>query len=631
MGAFRLALLFISLHCLQICGLPLDSIAAEDAEELYRMLEVEIDATERQLELYEQKAELLNSTIKRIESRRKTRHPTDFDTSPTDTQQRRPRSRSLPHSFSDWFEPRRTFRPSSGRVLTQLISFRPNVSPAGRGQQMAARRKANIDGELPLQFLLVLDLDSTVLRLFHPTTFKLMWQHALDLRSSSGDKAFHVADLYFVSDRSTHLAVLSTSGDLVLFKLRLWHNNRIVAGDPRRLKSLTELEENYHQCPVGQDSLHKLNAPLLPWIQLSTSTLTAPTPGEYLHIDVERVFGTTLDQEWQYGQGKVVVVPLHYRVNVVTVDSSAKCLSFFHGDNGSLIEEIHTQVSSDDGSVVQLEPIQSSRGLVALVTQRKVFFVDATGPQYMPVMCVAPGWHNFSSVAADPLRPTIIYAGTSTGRALVYKMYNLGGWRQRGDIIEKEARNPVVCALADQLMPLRLPLLGNLPAIVQTLPGFLMLGTGSHLVLYQLSGNSEDIKPTYLSERAIEEFDGLHVSAQILGITAAKDLIAHSTGFAVLVSDASESHRLDIYKSRIPPPGTNLDLSWIRVPAMMICALAAMFWQQKGRLANSAGGKNTFNEAELAGLLSGRGGRLPSMNTMKRGGLFTNRRVNDCY
>ncbi|KAG2765237.1 hypothetical protein PC129_g1276 [Phytophthora cactorum] len=631
MGLLCLALLFISVHCWPICGLSRGDIAAADTEALYHVLEVEIDATKRQLKLYQHKADLLNAIIKRIQSRHNTMHLADFSASSTATQRRRSRSRESPQIVSDWFEPQGTFRLSNGRVLTHLISFRPNTSPVGR----RARRKPNTDDEPPLQFLVVLDRNSTVMSLFHPTTFVLMWQHALDLRSPSGANDFKVADMYFVSDRSAHMAILSTSGDLVLFKLRLWHNRRIVAGDPRRLKPLRELEESYLQCPTGQDSLHALNTPQPPWMQLSILTLTAP--GKYLHVDVERVFGATLNHEWQYGRGKVAVVPLYYRVLVVAVDSSGGHLSFFHGDNGSFIEDIHTQISSHDGNVVQLEPIQSSRGLVALATQRQMLFVDATAPQSVPVVCKAPGRHTFSSVATDPLRPTIMYAGTSTGRAVVYKLHNLGVWRQRS---EGEARSPVVCTLVDQLMPRRPQLpayYDNLPAIVQTLPGFLVLGTGSRLMLYQLSGSSEEVQPTYLSERSIDdsfalELDGLSARyPQMLGISAAKDLITHSTGFAILVADANGSHRLDIYESRIPPPGTNLDLSWIRVPAMMICALAAMFWQQKGRLANSAGGKSAFTEAELAGLLSGRGGRLPSMSTMKRGGLPTNRRANDWY
>ncbi|EEY66645.1 uncharacterized protein PITG_04578 [Phytophthora infestans T30-4] len=230
--------------------------------------------------------------------------------------------------------------------------------------------------------------------------------------------------MYFVSDRSAHLAILSTSGDLVLFKLRLWLNRRLVAGDYRRLKPLRELDEKHLQCPAGED-----------------------TPGNYLHVDVERVFGAALNQEWQYGRGKVTVVSLYYRVFVVAVDSYGRHLSFYHGENGSFIEDIHTQVTAHDSNVVQLEPIQSSRGLAALATQHRVYIVDTAAPQSAPVVCEAPGWHTLSSIAADPLRPTIIYAGTSTGRALVYKLHNLGAWRQRPDISETEARGPVVCAL----------------------------------------------------------------------------------------------------------------------------------------------------------------------------------------
>ncbi|KAF4032886.1 hypothetical protein GN244_ATG15196 [Phytophthora infestans] len=598
MHHFALALLFLSVYCLPIDGLSWDDSDAEDSEALYHVLDVEIDATKRQLELYQQKAGLLNNTIKRIENRYKTINYTEVGSMFTDKQQRRPRPRESKQLFGDWFERQGTFKQFSKLELTQLVSFRPNTPPAGR------RRKTNTDDEPPLQLLLALDRDSTIMRLFHPTTFKLMWQHSLDLRSSGHKHVFHAADMYFVSDRSAHLAILSTSGDLVLFKLRLWLNRRLVAGDYRRLKPLRELDEKHLQCPAGEDSLHELHvdASQPPWVQLSTPTMTAP--GNYLHVDVERVFGAALNQEWQYGRGKVTVVSLYYRVFVVAVDSYGRHLSFYHGENGSFIEDIHTQVTAHDSNVVQLEPIQSSRGLAALATQHRVYIVDTAAPQSAPVVCEAPGWHTLSSIAADPLRPTIIYAGTSTGRALVYKLHNLGAWRQRPDISETEARGPVVCALVNQLMPRQTRFPSNLPAFVQTLPGFLVLGTGPHLALYQLSGSSEERKPTYLSENAMED-SGL---TQILSISVAKDLIAHSIGFAVLGSKADGSHHLDIYESRIPPPGTNFDLSWIRVPAMMVCALAAMFWQQKDQLVMHEERK----VPELAGLLGGRG-------TMRRG------------
>eukprot|EP00644_Phytophthora_capsici_P006419 jgi/Phyca11/127006/e_gw1.66.215.1 len=312
--------------------------------------------------------------------------------------------------------------------------------------------------------------------------------------------------MFFVSDRSAHLAILMTSGDLVLFKLRLWHNRRVLSGDLRRTKPLRDLEEKYLKCPLGQNSLNALDISQTPWLQHSKTSLTSPAAGKYLHVDVERVFKTTLAREWEYARGKVAVVSLHYRVLVVASDSSGDHLSIFHGDNGSFIQDIHMQSSTLDDNIVHLEPIQSSRGLVALATRSRVLFVDTSIPFFVPVVCGAPGQHTFTSLAADPLRPTILYAGTSTGRALVYKLHNFGSWRKRSNT--NESLGPIMCALVDQLMPRRLPAPAfrhEMPAVVQTLPGFLVLGAGSRLALYQLSGSSDDVNPTYLSERSLHD------------------------------------------------------------------------------------------------------------------------------
>ncbi|EGZ25176.1 hypothetical protein PHYSODRAFT_391329, partial [Phytophthora sojae] len=235
--------------------------------------------------------------------------------------------------------------------------------------------------------------------------------------------------MFFVSDRSSYLAFLSTSGDLALFKLRLWHSRRVVAGDTRRLKPLKELEDNQLQC-----------AP-------SWSSLTAPPPGKYLHVDVERIFWTTLDPAWSYKRGKVAVVAQHYRVFVVASDSSGGLLSFYNGDNGAFIKEIHTRSRVHDGGAVRLKPIHSSRGLVALATQTRVVFVDSTIPLLVPVDCKAPRGHRFTSLATDPARPSIVYLGTSTGRALVFKLHNFGAVRQRSEFSDQSPRGRVMCAL----------------------------------------------------------------------------------------------------------------------------------------------------------------------------------------
>ncbi|GMF50746.1 unnamed protein product [Phytophthora fragariaefolia] len=645
-AALWLALL-VSAHCGQVCG-DVDRVdtAAESAV-LMHLLDAEVEATRRQLQLYKRKTELLADTIRQLQTQlgdtsgRNETSPGALYGDSVATQQRRQRPRDGPQIFSDWFEPQGSFSSfgeeaeNSSRVFAQLVSFRPSTSPGNRRYQASSRRKAAVDDDLPLQFLLVLDPRSTIIRLFHPTTCEILWQHALNLRSSSGDVEFQVADAFFISDRSSYLAVLLTSGDLALFKLRLWHARRVASGDNRRLKPLRESEDNNLQCPAGQDSLADLDPSLPPWLLWPpTSSLTSPAPGKYIHVDFDRIFGAALNSDWNYDRGKVAVVAQHYRVFVVASDSSGGHLSIFSGDNGTFMNDIHTQ-STD--SAVQLEPIHSSRGLIALATHNRVFFADSTKASLVPVSCKAPGRHTFTSLAADPVRPSVIYVGTSTGRALVFKLHNIGAWRQRSNFTDQSSRDPIMCTLVDQLMP-RLPSsISETPAVVQTLQSFLVLGTGSQLVLYQLSGSSEEVRPMYLSERSMV---GSFQKAQVMSLSAAKDLLVHSTGFAALVAVPSSpgdynaaglSYRLDLYESRIPPPGNNMDLSWIRVPAMMICALAAMFWQQKGRLAYSAGGRRAFNDAELAGILSGRGVPLPGMGSMKRSGMHGNQRASDWY
>ncbi|RLN70118.1 hypothetical protein BBJ28_00005866 [Nothophytophthora sp. Chile5] len=661
--ALWLVVLFV-LPCRQSWGLRGDSTASSAPLQLKHLLDAEIDATKQQLRLYKRKAELITETLAKLESRlghnasASNGSPVSVTAHQQQTFKRHQRNRASPQLFRDWFAPHSSFplphdgsgmlpRPQSA-PLARLISFRPQTRLVGKRQQQPQRKftSGSVEDEAPLQFLLVLDPHTTVLRLFHPLTHELVWQHALNLRSSAGgsEGAFGIADVFFMSERSAHLAVLSTAGDLMLFKLRLWHNRRVISGDHRRLIPLRDLRADQLRCLAGQREDSISEALRLPWTEETTPSLTAPPPGRFLHVDVERVFDAALSRDWRYDRGKVTVIALYHHVYVVTSDGSGGHLSFFHGRNGSFITDLHIQTNtrnSHDRGVVQLEPVQSTGGLLALTTRSQVQFVDVTIPMLLPVACEAPERQAFTSLAVDPQRPFTVYAGASTGRGFVFRLYNFQAWRQRSNGEEQEHHEPAVCALVGQLAPRRPPLSppgGEAPALVQTVHGFLVLATGARLVLYQLPTGSEGLRPTYLSERSLvasplQELDWITSPSspklEILGVSTAKDPLMHSVGLAVLVAvpqDEGAMHvaqRLDVYESRLPPPASSLDLTWVRVPAMMICALAAMFWQQKGRLAQSAGGSGAFDEAELLGLL---GRQVPNLESL-RGSLAASQRT----
>ncbi|KAL7690802.1 putative WD40-repeat-containing domain superfamily [Plasmopara halstedii] len=597
-----LALFFSLLRGFSIWGSALKGRSATDVKAFNHVLRAEIEAVRQQLKLYRQKANYLSSAIYQFQSLNET---IDLSGSMLNVSAKKFHSKPLknPKLLSNWFEPQGTFRLiNSTQVLTQLISFRPTISKRAHKR---SRHKKSTNDEPPLQFLLVVDRYSTVMKLIHPITFELMWQHALNLRSLSTDEEFHIADIYFVSDRRSYLVILSTLGDVVLFKLRLWYGRRIIAGDVRHFDTRQVQDQSKLQCLKGQDMIDLFCESKPPWVR---SSLTVPSFGKYLHVDVERIFAATLSPQWDYDHGKVAVVTFYHHMSVVAADNSGRHLSFYHG-NGSFIKDLHTQKEIHGSSMVQLGHLQSGKGLIAVATQYQIKFVDASSLHMVPVVCEAPGPHTFSSVAVDPLHQTTFYAGTSTGRVFVFELHNLGGWRQ-----QVKAHNPLVCTLVKQLMPrlpYRLDFGLNLPVIVKTMPRYLLMGAGSHLLLYQLSSSSEKAQAIYLSGSSLDD------SLQMLDMSVANDLITHTIGFVILASDINESCRLDIYESRITPHDINFDLSWIRLPAMMICAVAAIYWQRKGR----PGRRNMFDEAELTSLLSSRNGQWSSSRMMNRGGM----------
>ncbi|RLN87272.1 hypothetical protein BBJ28_00023872, partial [Nothophytophthora sp. Chile5] len=437
--ALWLVLLFV-LPCRRSWGSRGDSTAASAPLQLKHLLDAEIDATKQQLDLYKRKAELMEETLAQLESHlgynASVSKGSPVSTTTHQQQQkfkRHQRNRASPQLFSDWFAPHGAFplphdrsdtvpRPQSAS-LARLISFRPQTRLVGKKQQQPQRKftSGSVEDEAPLQFLLVLDPHTTVLRLFHPLSHELVWQHALNLRPSVGgsEGGFGIADVFFTSERSAHLAVLSTAGDLTLFKLRLWHNRRVISGDHRRLIPSRDLRADQLRCLAGQHEDGISEALRLPWMEETTPSLTTPPPGRFLHVDVERVFGAALSRNWRYDRGKVTVIALYHHVYVVTSDASGGHLSFFHGRNGSYITNLHIQTNANNshgGGVVQLEPVQSTGGLLALTTGSRVQFVDVTIPMLLSVACEAPERQAFTSVAVDPQRPFTVYAGTSTGR-----------------------------------------------------------------------------------------------------------------------------------------------------------------------------------------------------------------------
>lgn len=151
--------------------------------------------------------------------------------------------------------------------------------------------------------------------------------------------------------------------------------------------------------------------------------------------------------------------------------------------------------------------------------------------------------------------------------------------------------------------------------VIEVLPGYLVMSTGSRLVLFQLA-TGESSRPVYLSEREIgftaslnrgsDSYCGGHCSSRIVAMNAATNVAEHPAALTVHVvatSSASRSahYRLDVFASlQPPPPPSTINLSWVRFPVVLICVVAALFWQQRAKSGSHHGGEDSY-QAELFG------------------------------
>jgi hypothetical protein len=576
------------------------------------LLEAEADATVLALKLYSRKRDLLAAKLAVALARQE--NPTLEEQQQSDDGHNRTRRVRIKAGgqrvFSDWLELRDSIRLDGARFkldaasadgldadnegnLVQMIALHANPKPMGRSPHPPNARKPTFDRDAPLlQFVAVMERKTSTLHMYHPVTHELVWQAQLpEIRD--------VASFSVASDRRSHLAILTSSRRLALYSLRVWHHGRAISGGFRRVDPLGP-----RQCLLtSYDSL--LDRPGLPW--WPPVPQSSPAPGKHLHIDFELVFRLPAaqsvpeltkypsaapigsnDRSWSGN----VVVTARFRHNFAITSDSNGTLSFFHTENGTYAGNLI--VSSSRQPVTQFEPMAG--GIVALSIRNHVHFVDVASRRAVGAVCDVPASQTITSIKADPSSPFTIYAGLSSGRGLTFRLRQVGlSWRSQSD--EEPSHDRPECVLVSQLRSHREsvkykshradraapPAQLTTKTVIDVLPGYLIMSTDSRLVLFQLTTGSSG-HPVYLSERDMLSSHRDSVD-QIVALSAAANAAEHPAALVVHVAvGASGAIRLDVYASlQPPPPPVSLNLSWMRFPVVLLCVVAALFWQQRAQ------------------------------------------------
>lgn len=645
---------------------------------LTHVVDAEQTAIERQVELYKRKAAILRTLLVQYDDQDalllSKRTSSNSSATQQQTQTRRlakqqrygqrsyhqQQQKGVIQRFSDWFAFHSSYyHPSSsveattatgtpagstsdgycepkqvGNIRMDLLSFRPNANPTSRMTQVGRKSMPNPNGLDPdsalrrplLQFLMAFDMQRGRIDLLHPITKELMWQHTLV------DASSRIADYFFVSDRMSYLATLGESGAISLYKLRVLHNKRLLAGDHRRPGrfdlSMCVQRFNY----AHQFQKNWMGMPIqLPW-RTTTKIATSPA-ANYLHVDFDLVFRTNgndksgmdvaVERDESFRNGKIAVVTLYSHAYVITANQRGQ-VSFFHGENGTYIKTIPTTGGRRDGassaslsscSITQFKVLAT--GIVAFAVENRIHFINSLEQTVVSGVTCEASMDNITSIEHDPSRHSTIYAGTASGRGLVFRLVNFdrlrrasGGYAARvdddGNRVADEESEPS-CVLVGQLLP-KQRLSSYFPpshtldqhqTALRAIPGYLVMTTNTEMVLYQ---TSYDSVPSYITERSIVALSSSLVASssmsavdRLTGISAGKEPSVHPAALAIHVvelrGNASEvKYRVDLYESLLPQPTSSLDLGWLRAPIMLLFAVGVMYWQQRNNQSHHGGG-----------------------------------------
>lgn len=591
------------------------------------ILDAEIRATSLAIELYERKKRLLAARIAQLAGQKKSESQLSLSAHANSTagiaaaagqerySSKQTRWEVKQQLFKDWFAPHSSFRLDTlldtaehAAVLLDTFAFQANSKPVGKDTRHQSGRSLYFDNDSPaLQFIAVLDPETAMLHMFHPVSRELLWQSRIP-------EIHDVFAFTFSSDRKAHLSLLTRSGRVALYRLRLWHNGRAVSGGFRRLDPL-----GLSQCPIEPYDEAEI---ALPW-RVRTAA-SSPARGKHLHVDIELVFRTpltaarpaTCSERLSHGS---MVMTTKFQHNYVVISDGRGMLSFLDAINGTLVASL--RVPSARHVAMELEPLAG--GVLAIGVHNRVHFVDVIAQKLLPVECEAPQAQSITSIKADPVHPFTIYVGMSNGRGLVFRLRNVSKTRHGGP-----PNGRPMCTLTSQLTSPRnnfgRPNLAEIvPANIAIVSGYLVMSTASRLVLFQFPvGDRHQLH--CIAEHDVMDGEGI-AGRQIASIRAATDITAHPAALVVSIAaealpnnTASPTRYVEVYSSQLqPPPIAGMNLSWVRFPVLLIGVLVAMFWQQRAKPATS---NSPFSDGDLAQLAGLRG-------EWSKPGFFANQRA----
>jgi hypothetical protein len=561
-----------------------DPLDKRDYHGKIELLNIEMKETLTQLELYRSKANTLQKmllTMKNISNElmiqsgiteRKSRSADEII-----IQKWRHRDVERTKFLDDWFQIDGSWfadeAHSSGCCIYDLLTFRSSFDSRSR----KSPRQKEVEA-LYLQYLMVLDTSTGAMELRSPTTREILWQHDFELRG--------IRSIVFSSERkNNHFALVTSSGKVSLYKVRIYHDRKVLSGSYRR-KNKYDPVICQKRSTKSTDILH------LPSFFGISNGLTTP-PQDQVHFEFEPIFSIPGRRASNLLKPKIALVRHTQGTFLVTGDERGLIQIF--NLNGTRVGYENRSASIQDFAVL-------SSGIIAYAIQNKIELLDVITQRILNFSCFGSN-DMITSLQRDFWKGNVLYAGTAKGHVLTFRVHKMGHVRRYHNYTSTNYReNEPFCILVQKLTPQRRyheeKNIGVIHSTINNLPGYVVFATRHHVVLYA----TQDGHPKYVAEALIKcdlnsSYDSKSCKVHSLHTTSSLD---RSIALMVQVLEPS-GPRIDTFIATLPESQVSNYL-WLRAPLMLLCIAGVLFWQKS----QTAVSKSQFDHLDTRRIMAQR-------------------------
>ncbi|KAF0736440.1 hypothetical protein Ae201684_007457 [Aphanomyces euteiches] len=363
---------------------------------------------------------------------------------------------------------------------------------------------------------------------YDPRTFALMWELQTNLTSS-------IASIHHLADTASSrcvLALATSDGTVAVFSMLIYQDGRLRVGELPRPRASIERP----LCSL-RPSIRSLPSFRNVWLPL-TATRSSP---KGLHLDVTLLFELPTHEP-----STVLLLQANYDVHVVVGGTWSGHLAIYNR-NGECV--VHRHLA---------HPIRAMAGLLGgsfvYTAGKNVAIMHA--PKWDQPVQICPGSvHDIVSLARDLHKTSTVYAGTTAGTVLVFRLYRSSGAQSS------------VCSVQHQAA-VESNVNSSQHVVLSSTKRFFAGVLGQTLVAYEWMDGGQTWRQLFESPTPPNT-----LAWMIKGTT-------HDAGLVTVTSSTNGSLAVVVYECLMEPDKASYDISGVRAPLMVIFAGGFIVWQK---------------------------------------------------